>query len=82
MPNIYTFVDYNGFLAEVADSDLNFVTGDWSPTAHYRRYDVVNYGYTIYVCTVENVGIEPPDIRQFNSNWSIIAFTSTGTGTG
>lgn len=80
MPNIYTYVDYNGFLAEVAESDLNFVSGYWQSTAHYYRYDVVNYGYSLYVCTVANVGVSPPDETQFNSNWSIIAFTSTGTG--
>ncbi|MGV0949344.1 MAG: hypothetical protein ACOYB3_01640 [Azonexus sp.] len=79
MPNIYTFVDYTGFLSEVFESDLNFA-GTWRSTANYYRYDVVTYGPSRYVCTVANTNVAPPSELQFSANWSIIAFTSTGTG--
>lgn len=78
MPNIYTFVDYTGFLSEVFESDLNFA-GTWRSSANYYRYDVVQYGYSRYICTVANSNNPPPDDLQFNSYWSIIVFTSTGT---
>lgn len=79
MPNIYTYVDYTGYLAEVMESDLNFA-GDWRSTANYYRYDVVNYGFARYVCTTANTNQAPPSDLQFNGYWSIITFTSTGTG--
>jgi len=79
MPNIYTYVDYTGFLSEVVESDLNFA-GTWRSTANYYRYDVVDYGAARYVCTTANTNTAPPFDRQFTTYWSIIAFTSTGTG--
>lgn len=78
MSNIYTFVDYTGFLAEVRESDLNFA-GDWVSTSNYYRYDVVTYNFARWICTVANSNSPPPVDLQFNSSWSIIAFTSTGT---
>lgn len=79
MSNIYTYVDYTGFLSEVFESSLNFA-GDWRSTAHYYRFDVVTYGAARYVCTTANINSTPPFDLQFNQFWSIIAFTSTGTG--
>ena len=78
MPNIYTYVDYTGFLSEVAESELNFA-GNWSSTSNYYRFDVVTYGEARYVCTTANTNTAPPYDRQFSTYWSIIAFTSTGT---
>ena len=78
MPNIYTYVDNTGHLAEVFESDLNF-SGEWSPDENYYRFDVVTYESARYVCT-SAVSVEaPPSNLQFSSYWSIIAFTSTGT---
>ena len=79
MANIYTYVDFTGFLSEVAETDLNFA-GTWRSTANYYRYDVVTYGSARYVCTTANTDNAPPTNLQFNTYWSIIAFTSTGTG--
>lgn len=78
MPNIYTFVDYTGYLKEIVESDLNY-TGAWRSSANYYRYDVVTYSYATYVCTVANTNAEPPTLYQFDNSWSILSFTSTGT---
>jgi len=79
MPNIYTFVDTTGLLSEVFESDLNF-SGNWRSSANYYRYDVVDYGVARYVCTTANTNTAPPVDLQFTAYWSLIAFTSTGTG--
>lgn len=79
MSNIYTYVDSTGFLVEVFESDLNFA-GGWSPAADYYRNDVVDYNFTRYICIAPHSNSPPPFDLQFNGYWSIIAFTSTGSG--
>ena len=79
--NIYTFVDFNSVLTEVAAGQLNFV-GTWSNALTYYRFDVVTYGNTQFVCTQQNKGQTPPLTLQFNSFWSVLAFTSVGTSSG
>lgn len=78
MLNIYTYVDYTGFISEVAEENLNFA-GNWSSAPNYYRFDVVTYGEVRYVCTTANTNTAPPYDRQFSASWSIITFTSTGT---
>lgn len=79
--NIYTFVDANGVLTEVAAPQLNFV-GAYSPLITYYRFDVVTSGLANFVCLTQNLAQPPPLSRQFNSFWSILAFTSVGTSSG
>jgi hypothetical protein len=79
--NIYTFVDATGTLTEVAASQLNFV-GAYSPLVTYYRFDVVTSGLANFVCLTQNTAQPPPISRQFDSFWSVLAFTSVGTSSG
>jgi hypothetical protein len=78
-PSVYIYTAASGLNAYISTAGNFNYRGIWSSSGTYASstYDVVSYANGQYVCTVDNVGINPQS--QLPKDWSVLGLVA-GTG--